>query len=348
MLIDRALFYPRLLKTSVALAQLAMLWLSYRLFTGGLHNAEASTALLISTFWLGLTTLRLGTLLRSYFDHLSRLQVMVPTAIGVMLSGLALFAAAPVLKLAAALVLVGWLLVYAKYRHNRQLFKRQGHGPMPKEAWVSPDHRALQPGDLILTSGRMAGRLHDTVGHAELVIRGEGGRLHTLSSFMEHGVRIRRLDAVTRKLNDANCHYIALRLRTPLSEEQMGCALKLAEHYRELNDNWRKQANEKRLRFVNALPLPQALRNWLFARIRATGYDWPGLFIGTRPSNRWTCIAVCIAALKEVGVPVGDYGTGMLGLGTGLLDPIQPVRLLGDKAYRLVNLDDKSKFEASI
>jgi hypothetical protein len=46
-------------------------------------------------------------------------------------------------------------------------------------------------------------------------------------------------------------------------------------------------------------------------------------------------------------VPVGNYGTGLLGLGTGLFDPIMPVRLLGDKAYRLVDLKDRAAFEAA-
>ena len=347
---DRILTYPRVLKTSVVLAQLACLWLSFRILTGHFDNATASWALAVGGFWMALTTLRLRVLLRTYFDHLSRLQVTIPTTCGVFFAVLALVAGTNsiALTILAVLELCGWLFIYLSYRRNRANYIKQGHGPLPKNAWVSPDHRALQAGDLILTSGRMSGRLHDTVGHAELVIMGDGGRLYSLTSYMETGTAIHRLEAVTGQLVKSNTHFIALRLRQPLNARQKVCAQALAKHYYALNTAWRKETNAKRARFIERLPLPRAAKAWLLAKTRATGYDWSGLFIGTRAPNRWTCIAICVQVLKNLGVGIGDYGTGMLGLGTGLLDPIQPVRLLGDKAYRLVDLDDRARFEASL
>lgn len=348
---DRLLTYPRLLKTCIALAQIALLVLSYRIFTNGFQLAEASTALGISAFWLALTWVRLGGLLRTYYDHLSRLQVVVPTALGIALTFGAAYASCKLNMLGlgylAAAVFAGWNAVILRYVQNKALYKKQGHGPVPKETWVCPAAEALRPGDLILTSGRMAGRLHDTVGHAELVIADEGtGRLHTLTSYMETGTRVNRLDAVIQKLNQKGIHYIALRLKTPLTAEQNSHAVDLAERYSIANSKWRDKLNKRRARIISWLPLPQAAKDWLLKKTHATGYDWSGLFIGTRATDHWTCIAICIACLKEIGVPVGDYGTGILGLGTGLLDPIQPVRLLGDKAYRLVSLDDKARFES--
>ena len=348
---DRLLTYPRLLKTSIALAQIALLVLSYRLITNGFHLAEAGTAIGISVFWLGLTWVRLNGLLRTYYDHLSRMQVLVPTTCGIALSLLTAFAACKLEMLGlgclAAVVFAGWMLVIYRYLQNKALYKKQGHGPVPKETWVNPETDALQPGDLILTSGRMAGRLHDTVGHAELVIAEPGSEhLHTLTSYMETGARVNRLDVVLRKLKQSNVHYIALRLKTPLTTAQNSHSVDLAQRYVLANAEWRDSVNKRRAYLISWLPLPRSVKNWLIKKTHATGYDWSGLFIGTRATNRWTCIAICIACLKEIGVGVGDYGTGMLGLGTGLLDPIQPVRLLGDKAYRLITLEDKARFES--
>lgn len=340
--------YPRLLKTSITLMQVAFLWLSYRILTGQLDSMVASAALVVSGFWLGLTALRLRSLLRTYFDHLSRLQILVPTVVGTLLAGLAIFAGkSTVFTALAAAELLGWLLVYIDYRRNRANYIIQGHGPMPKDAWVNPDAAALQPGDLILTSGRMAARLHDTVGHAELVIRSDDGRLHAFSAYMENGAVIHRLEAVTSKLRSHNVHYIALRLRKPLSEKQLCKAPAVALRLLALNAAWRDKTNHRRERLINSLPLPKSMKQWLVKKTHASGYDWAGLYIGTRAHDRWTCIAICLELLKTIGVPVGNYGTGLLGLGTGLFDPIMPVRLLGDKAYRLVDVNDRAAFEAA-
>lgn len=339
---DRILAFPRLLKTAIALAQISLFYLSYKLLVGELDIYLVSGALAVSAFWLALTGLRLNGLLRTYFDHLSRLQVTIPCICGSLLAGLALLLSVGALaKVIAGLELAGWLAVYLAYRRNRANFIKQGHGPLPKETWVSPDAEALEPGDMILTSGQMAGRLHDSVGHAELVIPDEDGKLYALTSYMERGARYHRLDAVVAKLRAKNIHYIAIRLKEPLSPVQMSLAPQISRELIEKNRAWTKQSNEKRQRFISWLPLPGSFKNWLSKKTCASGYDWVGLFIGTRAGNRWTCIAICIECLHRLGVPVGNYGTGLLGLGTGLLDPIQPVRLLGDPAYRLVSLEDQ-------
>lgn len=344
---DRMLAYPRLLKTAVAVAHLAMIYLSYKIFTAQLDEELVFAALAVSGFWLGLTTLRLNSLLRTYFDHLSRMQVVIPCIAGLMLASLAAFSTMQsACKLLALVEICAWLAVYAAYRRNRLSFSRQGHGPLPKNTWLSPDAAALQPGDLILTSGRMAGKLHDSVGHAELVIPDESGKLYALSSYMETGACYVPLADVIAELQDKNIHYIAVRLKTPLTSKQSKEAPIVARELWFRNVCWRKSINEKRKRLLAWLPLPAGLRSWVEKKVSSTGYDWVGLFIGTRARNRWTCIGICIECLKRLNVPVGNYGTGMLGLGTGILDPIQPVRLLADKAYRLVDLSDKARHEA--
>jgi hypothetical protein len=274
LMFERTLMYPRLLKTSIALMQIAFVWLSYRILTGQLDSAVASAALVVSGFWLGLTALRLRSLLRTYFDHLSRLQVLVPTVVGTLLAGLAIFAGNHVLFSAlAAAELLGWLLVFIDYRRNRANYIIQGHGPMPKDAWMNPDPAALQPGDLILTSGRMAARLHDTVGHAEVVIRAQDGRLHAFSAYMENGAVIHRLESVTSKLRSHKVHYIALRLRKPLTEEQLCKAPVVAMHLLALNAAWRDKTNRRRERLLNSIPMPKGLRSWLLKKTHASGYD---------------------------------------------------------------------------
>lgn len=348
MLYERVLKFPRLLKTSIALMHVTLFWLSYHIITGGLDNVVASGALVVSGFWLGLTAMRLGTLLRSYFDHLSRLQIMIPTVCGALLAVLAIFSGNQHgLTAVAVLELIGWLAVFINYRKTRASYIEQDHGPLPKNAWVNPSHEALRPGDLILTNGRMTSRyLHDSLGHAEVVLADRKGRLHTLTAYMETGVRINRAEDVTRKLVEGRDHFVVMRLLKPLTDEQMRKAPGIAVHLRALNQAWTKRTNERRARIISYLPLPKSFKAWLTKKTHATGYDWAGLFIGTSAKDHWTCIAVSVEFLHQLNVPIGTYGTGMLGLGTGLLDPIQPVRLLGDKAYRLLDLNDKARFEA--
>ena len=77
----------------------------------------------------------------------------------------------PLDRYAAIAEIFGWMYIYYVYRVNQHKFKKQGFGPVPLNTWVSPPASALTAGDLILTSGNIAKQLHESVGHAEMVLQ---------------------------------------------------------------------------------------------------------------------------------------------------------------------------------
>jgi len=336
----------RILKFCVGLAYITLLVLTWHFFRGGLDWGFAAGALAVSGFWLLITRWQLGALLRTYFDTLSRLQVLIPFWVGLLLAGTALVSTDnPIIFGLALLLMSWWLYIYVSYRRNRRQFIKQGHGPLPKDCWINPPAEALQPGDLILTSGRMAGRLQESVGHGELVILNPNGMLSAFSCYMQQGAVLNGLAKLCRAWISKGEHYIALRLQAEFTPEQSQRATALACAMIAENQKWREKANRRRQALVARLPLPGSWRLWLLNKIKATGYDWPGLFIGTRAAERWTCIGSCLELYHRLGIKTRQYGTGLLGLGTGLLDPIMPVRFLADPAFRLLTLDNKSQFE---
>jgi hypothetical protein len=112
------------------------------------------------------------------------------------------------------------------------------------------------------------------------------------------------------------------------------------------NAAWRDRTQAARTRFINRLPLPASARGWLVKKLRVTGYDWVGLAIGQKHTNRWTCIGACNELMERVGYELSQaYGTGMLGFGTGLLDPIKPARMLSDRSLRMLTSADQAEYE---
>ncbi|HMO22904.1 MAG TPA: hypothetical protein PKC98_18230, partial [Candidatus Melainabacteria bacterium] len=93
--------------------------------------------------------------------------------------------------------------------------------------------------------------------------------------------------------------------------------------------------------WLNRLPMPQSFRQWLIRKFPMTGYDWTGLLIGQKHSDHWTCVGLCLELYHRLGMKTNQYGIGLFGLGTGLLDPIMPVRFLGDPAFRILSEEDK-------
>jgi peptidyl-tRNA hydrolase len=332
----------RMLKGASTLAFFGLAALTFRWLTGSVDWSLAAGAAILSGFWLLLTAAQTGQFLRTYFDIFSRLQVLLPLSLGLILSTVALVAFDSVpLKLVAAVEFCGWSAIYHLYRRNRENFIRQGHGPLPKDCLVNPPIELIEPLDLILTSGRIASRLDETVGHGELAIRLEDGRLGALSSYMEKGVVINDLERLIAAWLRKGEHYIVLKLKQPASAEQIEQATKHARQMLAENIDWRDRTNGRRARIINLLPLPTSWRERLVKRTRATGYDWIGLLVGTLASQRWTCIGSCLEAYRRLGIKTRRYGTGMLGLGTGLLDPIMPVRFLDDPQFNLVSVDAK-------
>src|SRR5690606_26792700 len=102
----------RLLKAGDTLAYLGLIWLSWRFVDGELHWRLAIGAAALSGAWLALTGLRMDRLFTTYFDVLSRLEVVLPSAFGLALS---LFALArtehAAVRAIAAVELAGWVLL---------------------------------------------------------------------------------------------------------------------------------------------------------------------------------------------------------------------------------------------
>lgn len=326
-----------LLKAGDTLAYLGLGWLSWRFLDGELHWKLAIAAVGLSGAWLALTRLRMEHLFKTYFDVLSRLEVVVPVGLG---AALALFAALDTRFLAtrvlAGLELAAWGLLLLRYRSNRRRFVRQGHGPIPAGCWLSPPSDVLQPGDLVLTSGLVAAGLRESVGHGETVVRTRDGSLLSFTSRMDQGALLHGAEQFLSGLRSRRGHYIVLRLREGLRREQAQRAEEIARAMIEENRAWRERADQRRRAVLGRLPLPRSGRDWLIRRFRASGYDWLGLFMGRLAPHRWTCIGACLELYRRLGVETNPYGTGLLGFGTTLFDPIMPVRFLSDPAFRLL------------
>jgi hypothetical protein len=260
----------RLLKAGDTIAYLGLLWLSWRFVDGELHWRLSIGAVVLAGGWLLLTSVRINRLLATYFDVLSRLEVVIPAALGI---ALALFALVRSPHLAtravAVLELGGWGVLLLRYRHNRRLFVRQGHGPVPAGCWVSPPATALEPGDLILTSGMVAAGLRESVGHGETVLRLGDGALVSFTSRMDQGALLHDVGAFTSALR-THGHYIVLRLRKELSPEQIRQAARIAEEMIAANQRWAGRVNHRREAIVAQLPLPAAWKAHLkYAQTRA-------------------------------------------------------------------------------
>lgn len=337
----------RIAKFASSAANLALVFLTWKLIAGELDWGLSCGCAAVSGFWLALTGFRLKSLFASYFDWFSRLHVLLPLTLGLVLSSMAVYAAPTrPLHLISLVEIVAWLGIYVGYRINRNRYIKQGHGPLPDNAWISPPAEVIQPGDLILFSGAMAKRLHASVGHAEIALQEPDGTMVTFSSYMYEGAVIKDLKQVTSKRLEHG-HYIVLRLRKQQFDSQANAlGLGLAKRMLAQNIAWRDAANAYRRRCVDRLWLPQSCRDWLFKRIRADGYDWAGLFIGIRANGRWTCIGACLELYYRLCIITLVYGTGLLGLGTGVFNPIMPIRFLSDPNFRLLDRDDEDAYKS--
>ena len=327
--------YYAFTKAANTVGYFAMLYLTWRFLTGHLDWQLANGCVVISACWLILTRIKADHLLQTYFDILSRMEMQLPVVTGFCLSAAALFSRAhPFDRYAAVAEIFGWIYIYWVYRVNQHKFKKQGFGPVPLNTWVSPPASALEAGDLILTSGNIAKQLHESVGHAEMVVEMPDGQLSLFSSYMDKGTRIHPLTDLTGP--GYKGHYVGLRLKAPWSAEQKVQATQIAEEMVETNRSWAAKENIKLDKVLNALPLPAGWKATLKDKLHVSGYDWFGTFMGRVAQDRWTCIGACIELYRRMGVPLNYYGTGLLGFGTTLFDPILPVRFLSDPALVLI------------
>ncbi len=331
----------RLRKLTSTGAYLILIWLTWEWFQGDTAWTFSLGCTMVSGMWLALTFFELRNLFSTYFDILSRLKILIPIALGTTLAVLSLWFAGPhELKFFAGLELAAWLVIYVKYRFNRKQYIKQGHGPLPKGTWVNPPVEVIQEFDLVLTSGNIARRLREAVGHGEVAVRMEDGELYLLSSYMEAGTVFEKARVVTDKLLRNN-HYVVLRPTGSFDQDQRRATPHLTRILIEQNRLYKEKAQEKRTRFVNALPLPRSLKSWLIKKYPVTGYDWTGLLIGQTHRDHWTCVGLCLELYHRLGYKTNQYGTGLLGLGTGFFDPIMPVRFLADPAFRILKVEDE-------
>lgn len=338
--------HHRMRKFILGLTHLVLLGiLGVVLFSGSWGLLLTAKLAAISGVWLVITGILLKRLLATYEDMSSRLQLLVPTTLGAILSLAVLVFGSLPLMLVALAEIAGWLYVILEFRKNRQNYTVYGHGPLPSDIWLNPPAEAFVEGDLILTDGRMAARTRNSVGHVEIVIRDKAGKLRVFSAYMEKGVVIHTLRSFVAMELKMREHFIGLRLNVPFTEDQSARAIQIADRMLAANQAWKKEAVAKRTRRVNALPVPASLKKRLMGVFPPTGYDWQGQYTGKIHENRWTCMGVVLDLLEELGVKTRKYGTGLLGLGTGLLNPLMPIRLLRDPAFRPLTLADKEVFD---
>lgn len=333
--------YFAAIKAANTLGYFSVLYLSWRVFTHHFDWQVSTGCVILSACWLVLTRIKIDHLLQTYFDILSRIEISVPILVGTIMSCVAIVAhGRPLVHYCAIAEIFGWLWIFGRYRANRVKFIKEGHGPMPRDAWVNPPANVLRPGDLILTSGNVAKELHETVGHAEMVLRMSDGSLKLFSSYMGKGAFLHDVEAVTKQLEHG--HYIALHLREPWNEDQSKHATEIALQMVAANRQWAANEQAKYCHFVDALPMSEQAKSLIEQHIYVDGYDWFGTFMGRLAPNRWTCIGACLELYHRMGVQTNYYGTGLLGFGTTLFDPILPVRFLSDPAFELIKTEQKS------
>ncbi len=334
----------RLEKLLRGVAKIVLVWLTWRLFKGHTDWQFNTGCSILSSMWLALTFLQLRQCLRNYYDLLFRLAVLLPLGTGTVLSLVAIFTAQSTSTLIVAIALLaGWTAVYVIYRLNRRNFVKAGHGPLPKGTWENPTK--FLPGMVGLTDGFVAKELRQSVGHSFIIVQDPAdGSLHLFTSMMGEGLVLQPLS----ELKTENFYVLEDPVvpRTSLQIE----ALWLNAHIMlDQNANYKVTEQARRDRFF------AGLRQWLPAKIvdkvqakhgEVDGYDWWGLFLGRIKPGVWTCFAAVLDLLGRCGIEMaGTYGTGALGLGTTILDPLRPDRLLSEPNLHLLNTEDEAEWD---
>ena len=334
--------YYGVVKAANTVGYFLLMWLTWKFSTNQLDWHLSTGCVVLSGGWLVLTRVKVTHLLQTYYDILSRIELQLPVVLGITLSAVALIAKVfhPHVRILAVIEIIGWVYIYILYKINQSKFKKQGYGPVPNDTWVNPPASVLKPGDLLLTSGNIAKGLHESVGHAELVLEMRDGTKQLFSSYMAKGTIIHPIEDLT----GAHYHgyYIGLHLKKPLSKKESDRATEIAEEMVEINRRWAAEENVRVTKRIDLVPLPENWKKPLRAIFYSTGYDWFGTFMGRIATNRWTCIGAALELYKLIGVKTNYYGTGLLGFGTTLFDPILPVRFLADPALELITTSEQS------
>lgn len=316
-------------------------YLTWYSFANGFAHGVAETCLALASVLMLATLPQFTYMLRTYSNIFSRLQLRADifTSVPLAIAATALTSSL-LIYCAALLIIAAWVWMYLLWIQRAALFEKQGCGPLRADTWVNVDADAIQAGDMILTSGRMAALMRQSVGHTEVCIPYDG-RLVLFSSWFETGACINEVARIC-KPSDRN-HYIVRRPVKPWTPTQLVAAEAVAKAMLEQNRAAAERLRQRRER------LPGFVRAFMDKRWPTTGYDWKGIYNGKRRFDVWTCSGVFLELCWRIGVDIGNeqLGAGIAGLNTGWLDPLNAEDLRGLKTWRTLTHADRELFNCT-
>jgi hypothetical protein len=327
------------------LVRVTWLWIH-----GQLDWQLSGGCLAISALWLILTVVNLRKRLQSFYDTPSRLSILLPLWLGLVVATVGFFAASSLeLRIAAGALLTGWLAVYGRYAQVRSQFQKEGHGWLPDGAWINPPPEAYEDGDITLTAGNVARDLKNSVGHGEATIvdyESTPPVFYSFSSYMDTGAIINKLVNIADPSKESGL-YIVMRPREPLTDAKKAAGYPLAQLMCQQNVGWKVRTQAKVTCVFDHLPFNKtAFMLKLRQKCQVSGYDWLGLITGRVPSDHWICIVAALEHSRRRGIKTAHYGSGALGLGTGFADATNPDYVLSDPNYLLLTVADQKAWEA--
>ena len=102
---------------------------------------------------------------------------------------------------------------------------------------------------------------------------------------MEKGTVLEEASKVCDRLVATNNHYVVLRPTANFTKEQFEATPHLANIILAQNKAWIKQAQEKRTRLINKLPLFKSWKQFLIRKFPVTGYELDGIAHRANPQR---------------------------------------------------------------
>ncbi|MBX9692022.1 MAG: hypothetical protein K2Z81_06535, partial [Cyanobacteria bacterium] len=221
----------------------------------------------ISLLNLALTVFRLREYLSTLEDRMTLRLLFVPMVIGLALAFLALLAPQNALVVGLSLTsIVGWLGVFLAIRSNFSRYIPFHRGSLPADIWLNPPVDTLEPGDFILVHGPMADRVRNAVGHADLVLTARNGKLNVLSCMIESGISWHTARALLRSYVKGEWAWVVLRLRKPLTSEQITQAMDVVEEMQKGNASWVERCGARVKWIISWLPVTKAYKEKLLKK----------------------------------------------------------------------------------
>jgi hypothetical protein len=304
----------------------------------------SSGCLTLSTLWLAVTAINLRKKLQTFADRFSRIAILTQIWLGSAITLAAyLTADSEPLAIAAYASLAAWAGIYLLYRFTRSRYAKAGHGLLPKDAWINPPAEVYQDGDITLTSGRIAQKLQNSVGHGEITVGDYSSpepELYSFSSYMESGTVINKLSYIANPANEGGL-YIVMRPRVPLTEAQKLSGLPLAKVMCEQDAAWRDRTQARVNWLFDHLPFNKTnLMLKLRQKFHVSGYDWLGLVSGRVPADHWICIVAALEHSRRRGIKTAHYSKAWG-------EPTNPDAVLSDPNYRLLTTTDQKNWVAT-